>query len=101
MPTPTNLPIASPARTTKSARAALKWRRRKADPTLHRLIADMVAARARAGLTQEQVALRLCTTKSAISRLESGVHNRPTLTTIENYALVVGCRVEIKLRWLR
>ena len=41
--------------------------------------------------------MKLRTTKSAISRLECGTRNRPTLTTIENYALVVGCRVEIKL----
>ena len=49
-------------------------------------------------MTQQQVADRMRTTKSAISRLESGIAYRPKLGTIENYALVVGCRVEIKLR---
>jgi len=29
--------------------------------------------------------------------LESGKRSRPTLTTIENYALVAGCRVEVRL----
>jgi transcriptional regulator with XRE-family HTH domain len=60
----------------------------------------MRAARVRAGFTQEQVAYRLATRKSAISRLERGIVSRPNLTTIENYALVVGCRVEIRLvKW--
>ena len=68
-----------------------------ADRELHRLTRQLVTARIRAGLTQEQVALRLRTTKSAVSRLERGLLHRPTLTTIENYALVVGCRVEIRL----
>ena len=56
----------------------------------------MIVARVRAGLTQEQVAQRLGTHKSAISRLENGL-TRPTLSTIENYALVVGCDVEVRL----
>ncbi len=37
------------------------------------------------------------TTKGAVSRLERGLMHRPTLTTIENYALVVGCRIEIRI----
>ena len=69
----------------------------EADRALHRLTRELVAARWRAGLTQREVAQRLRTTKSAISRLERGLLHRPTLTTIENYALVVGCRVEIHL----
>jgi transcriptional regulator with XRE-family HTH domain len=61
-------------------------------------VRDLLAARVRAGLTQEQVARKPGTKKSAISRLESGTVHRPTLTTIGNYGLVVGCRVEILLR---
>jgi transcriptional regulator with XRE-family HTH domain len=49
-------------------------------------------------MTQEQVAARMGTTASAISRLESGKLSRPTLTTIENYALVVGCHLTITVR---
>src|SRR5436190_31218 len=63
----------------------------------HRRPRELVAARWRAGLTQNEVAQRLRTTKSAVSRLERCLRHRPTLTTIENYALVVGCRVEIHL----
>ncbi len=93
-------PVASHKRRSRGADASVPFsaaRRRASDPTLRRLVRDLLAARVRAGLTQEQVARRMGTKKSAISRLESGVLNRPTLTTIENYALVVGCRVEILL----
>lgn len=71
--------------------------RRDADKTLHRLTNELVAARFRAGLTQKEVGRRMGTTKSAVSRLERGLVHRPTLTTIENYALVVGCRIDIRL----
>ena len=54
------------------------------DRTLQVLIAELVAARTAAGMTQRDVARKMWTTKSAISRLESGVCTRPTLSTIEN-----------------
>jgi DNA-binding XRE family transcriptional regulator len=68
------------------------------DHILQRLVADLVAARTAAGMTQEEVAARMWTTKSAVSRLEGGVRTRPTLRTIENYALAVGARVEIRVK---
>jgi DNA-binding XRE family transcriptional regulator len=75
-------------------------RRRDSDKTLYRLTNELLEARLRARLTQQEVGRRMGTTKSAISRLERGLVHRPTLTTIENYALVVGCRIEIHLlRW--
>ena len=42
--------------------------------------------------------MRMWTTKSAVSRLESGRYARPTLATVEKYALAVGARVEIRVR---
>ena len=42
------------------------------DLTLRTLVADLVAARTGAGTTQQEVATRMWTTKSAVSRLESG-----------------------------
>ena len=71
--------------------------RSDADRALHRLTRELIAARVRAGLTQQDVARRMGTTNSAVSRLECGLLHRPTLTMIENYALVVGCRVDIHL----
>jgi DNA-binding transcriptional regulator YiaG len=68
------------------------------DRTLQTLVADLVAARTATGMTQQDVAIRMGTTKSAVSRLESGLFVRPTLNTIERYALAVGAEVEIRVR---
>ena len=69
--------------------------------TLQALVADLVAARVAAGMTQEEVAARMWTTRSVVSRLESGVRTRPTLTTLERYAVAVGARVEIRVQTRR
>ena len=61
-------------------------------------IADqMLAARSRAGLTQEAVATRMGTSKSTVSRLESAGKHVPSLSSIKRYAEAVGCKIEIKL----
>ena len=70
----------------------------KTDRTLQLLVADLVAARRAAAMTQEEVAARMWTTKSVVSRLESGVCTRPKLSTIEKYADAVGALVEIRVR---
>ena len=49
-------------------------------------------------MTQEDVAARMWTTQSVVSRLESGVCTRPTLSTIEKHADAVGAVVEIRVR---
>jgi ribosome-binding protein aMBF1 (putative translation factor) len=71
------------------------------DLTLQTLVADLVAARTAAGMTQQEVAARMWTTESAVSRLESGLVTRPTLNTIERYALAVSARVKIRVRAMR
>ena len=58
---------------------------------------EMLAARSRAGLTQEVVASRMGTTKSTVSRLESAGKHAPSLTSLKKYANAVGCDIEIKL----
>jgi len=60
------------------------------------LAKEMLAARARIGLTQEAVAEIMGTTKSAISRLEGVGKHAPSLTTLKKYAQAVGCHLEIK-----
>lgn len=91
--------LASTLAALSHARRSRKRRRALlADRTLQTLVADLVAARTAAGMTQSDVAARMLTTKSAISRLESGRHARPTLDTIEKYALAVRARVEIRVR---
>ena len=61
------------------------------------LAAQMLKARARAGLTQELVAERMGTTKSAISRLEAVGKHAPSLSTLRRYAEAVGCQIQVKL----
>lgn len=60
------------------------------------LAKEMLAARARIGLSQEAVAEIMGTTKSAISRLEAAGKHAPSLTTLKRYAHAVGCQLEIK-----
>lgn len=86
---------------TKRERESKRPRALAADRTLQALAADLVAARTAAGMTQDEVASRMWTTKSAVSRLESGSRTRPTLRTIEKYALAVGALVEIRVRTRR
>jgi transcriptional regulator with XRE-family HTH domain len=59
-------------------------------------VADLVAARAAAGMTKQDVADRMPSTRSVVSRLESGVYTRPTLTTIQKHARAVGAIIEIR-----
>lgn len=61
------------------------------------LVRELLQARSRAGLTQEAVAERMGTTKSAVSRLESVGKPSPSVTTLKKYAHAVGCEVEIRL----
>ena len=61
------------------------------------LASQMLKARAKAGLTQDAVAERMGTTKSAISRLESAGRHAPSLATLKRYALAVGCDLQVKL----
>lgn len=48
----------------------------------YQVAGQMLKARSRAGLTQDAVAERMGTTKSAISRLESASKHAPSLATL-------------------
>ena len=79
-----------------------KWM--KSDPAYARefdAIADefalasaLIEARARAGLTQEQLARRMKTTQAVVARLESG-HTKPSTRTLERFAAATGMRLRI------
>jgi predicted transcriptional regulator len=59
---------------------------------------EVLRARARAGLTQAEVAKRVGTTQSAIARLESGAgKHSPSVATLQRYARALGYRLQIKL----
>jgi DNA-binding transcriptional regulator YiaG len=61
------------------------------------IASEMLAARLRAGLTQEVVAARMGTTKSAVSRLEAAGKHAPSLASLKRYAAAVGCRLRVQL----
>ena len=61
------------------------------------LIGELLHARQHVGLTQEAVAKKIGTTKSAISRLESVSKHAPSIATLKKYANAVGCDLIIKL----
>lgn len=58
---------------------------------------QMLKARSRAGLTQDAVAERMGTTKSAISRLESAGKQALSLATLKCDAMAVGCESQVRL----
>jgi len=74
------------------------------DPKYHReykalekefsLVAAVMEARTRAGLTQEQVARKMKTTQAVIARLEGG-GSKPSTRTLERYADATGSRLRI------
>jgi len=57
---------------------------------------EMLSARTRAGLTQEAVADRMGTTKSAVSRLEGVGKHAPSMASLKKYADAVGCTLKIE-----
>jgi len=59
-----------------------------------RLASALIAARARAGLTQEELAQRMKTKQAVIARLESG-RTKPSTRTLERIAEATGHRLRI------
>ena len=58
------------------------------------LASAIIGARARAGLTQEQLARRMKTTQTVIARLESG-RAKPSTRTLQRFARATGHRLVI------
>ncbi len=62
------------------------------------LLDKLLEARKRAGLTQGQVAEKMGTKATAITRLESASRRHsPKIETLRKYAEAVGCRLNIEL----
>lgn len=60
----------------------------------------LLAARAEAGLTQEDIAKRMGTTKSAVSRLEASLRDpkhSPSFLTLKKYANACGKKIIVQL----
>ncbi len=63
-------------------------------------LSSFFEARKSAGLTQEEVAKKMGTTKSAVSRLESSLgdnRHSPSLATLRKYAKAIGYRLDVRL----
>ena len=58
------------------------------------LAGALIKARADASLTQEELAVRMGTTQSAIARLESG-RSRPSTATLAKFAKATGTRLRV------
>jgi transcriptional regulator with XRE-family HTH domain len=56
---------------------------------------ELIRIRAERGLSQSEVARRMKTSASVISRLEK-MESRPTLATVYALAKALGCEVEIR-----
>jgi transcriptional regulator with XRE-family HTH domain len=67
--------------------------------TAYGLKKQLIRIRKEAGLTQEEIADRLNTKKSNISRLENvNSKSSPKISTIEEYAKVAGFKIEINFK---
>lgn len=60
------------------------------------IASELTGARAKAKLSQAQVARRMGTSQSAVARIESG--RSPSLNSLRRYAKAVGRKLEIKLK---
>ncbi|MEO5344323.1 MAG: helix-turn-helix domain-containing protein [Gammaproteobacteria bacterium SHHR-1] len=60
------------------------------------LARELIAARARAGLSQSDLAERMHTSQSAVARMESG-KTLPSLRSLSRYAEATGCKAVVRL----
>ncbi len=60
------------------------------------LVREILRARLRAGMTQDDVAKAMGTTKSAVSRIESVRERPPSVATLMKFANAVDCEFEIR-----
>jgi DNA-binding XRE family transcriptional regulator len=64
------------------------------------LIDALVTMRRKSGLTQDEVAQKMGTQKSNVSRLENGAGN-PSWKTLQNYAYACGFQIGMKFKSIR
>ncbi|MDP1743627.1 MAG: helix-turn-helix domain-containing protein [Candidatus Amesbacteria bacterium] len=62
----------------------------------YRLIRQVIANRLKKGYSQAQLAAKIKTKQSAISRLESGGYN-PSLNFLNKVSVALGCKLNISL----
>jgi ribosome-binding protein aMBF1 (putative translation factor) len=91
-------PVGEPVAKADSRRAQnAEYRRERARLEPYEAIArQVILRRGELGLTQKQLAERVGTSHSAISRLESGQH-RASITTLERVGEALGLRLVVSL----
>lgn len=68
--------------------------------SLYAIKKKLVLARIDNGLTQDEIAKKIGTSKSNISRLESlNNHNMPNLSTLIKYAKALGMKLDVELSY--
>lgn len=60
------------------------------------IASQVIEARTRAGLTQEELAKRMHTSQSSIARLEGG-RSKPSVSTLEKLAEATGSKLRVTL----
>ena len=64
-----------------------------------RLAGQLIEARIRSGLSQQELAEMMGTSQSAIARLESG-NVTPSMRTLKRFAEATNCEIQINFRHL-
>jgi ribosome-binding protein aMBF1 (putative translation factor) len=62
----------------------------------YKIALELIKARSKAGLTQQEVAIRMGTTQSVIARLESGTM-LPSVKTLNKFAQATGKLLELHI----
>lgn len=61
------------------------------------LLDAILKARAEAGLTQAELAVRIGTTQSAVARMETAIgKHSPSIATLKRYASALGYRLQLR-----
>jgi ribosome-binding protein aMBF1 (putative translation factor) len=87
-------PVGSTARSASDRRATQSAERERLEPC-REVARRVILLRTRAGISQEELARRVGTSKSAIARLESGRH-QPTVETLRRVAAAFELRLVIE-----
>lgn len=65
--------------------------------TEFQLVEEIIKARAKAKVTQAELARRIGTKSTAISRLESPNYGRASISMLKKVAQALGCELQIRL----
>ena len=63
----------------------------------YRLVRKLIDARAKSGLSQQELAQRMGTTQSVVARMESG-HALPSMRSLVRFAQATQCELEIQFK---